>query len=152
MSGNKDKYTLSVRVLSCSGPQSQDCTYNNYYRHKDVAKHVQSSRLWKLRHKSSFLTMEIPKNIPNSRSTSSQSSWHDKTPSLFGCLPQRLKWPLHSTHHILIEVELHPVTTRGVKIHRFESVSVFYIKDATTSISGPLYRFRFTINWSITRF
>ena len=37
----------------------------------------------------------------------------------------------------------------GVKVHRYESVTVFNVKDATTSIRGPLCRYKFTINWSL---
>ena len=35
---------------------------------------------------------------------------------------------------------------RGVKIHRYESVSVFNVKDATSSIRGPLYGFMVPLN------
>ena len=41
---------------------------------------------------------------------------------------------------------------RAVKIHQYQSVTVFNIKDATTSIRGPLYRYKCIINRSMARF
>ena len=44
------------------------------------------------------------------------------------------------------------IINRGVKIHQYESVTIFNIKDATTSIRGPLYQIKFTINHAIAQF
>ena len=38
------------------------------------------------------------------------------------------------------------VTNRGVKIHRYESITFFNVKDVTTSIRRSLHQFKFTVN------
>lgn len=56
---------------------------------------------------------------------------------------------IENTERLLKKYSINVI--RGVKIHRYQSVTIFNIKDATTSIRRPLYQYKCAINQLMAR-